>query len=460
MKKFFKNNFKILIILALATVLRFWDLGSMPPHLRNDEASLGYNAYSILLTGKDEHGDFLPIFFKSFGDWKPGFYVYLTVPFIAIFGLNELSVRLPAAISGVISVWLIHRIVIYIFASRKLALITALVFSISPLFVVFSRGAWEVNVSLVLTLAAILFFLMAMKVKSKFLLLSVFFFGLTFFTSHTAKLSSPLIFSILLIAYYKQFKKIGIKIVLVSFLIGLIFTIPLALSFIQGKAARITTLSIFSYQLDAKSTFQSIAFRWFSLYSGSTLFIKGDTNPQHTAPNSGPLLLIDSVFLIAGIIRLIRSGGYQQNIFIWSSILLLSLPSALTIEKANFERVLPMFIPLSIIIAMGIKSVLDSSGKFILFIFIFFYALNFIYFLDQYFVHAAKKNDAWQYGYKQIFEKVGPLQQNYQKIIVQQSLEHPYIFLLFYQKYDPAKYQKIVRQVYIPKQRGKGYGAC
>lgn len=430
---FTKQNKILLIILLISAFLRFWDLAGMPPHLRNDEAALGYNAYSVLKTGRDEHGQSLPLIFQSFGDWKMGLYIYLTVPFVAVLGLNELAVRLPSAISGIIAVLLIYKIVWLLF-NKRVAFIAALLFGISPIFIVFSRGAWEVNVSLTLTLAAILFFLKALF-KEKFLYLSALFFGLTLLTSHTAKLSTPIIFIILFIAYFKQVKKVSLKIVYLSVIIFLFFTIPVALSFIQGKVARLQTLSIFSYNLSAQDTFHSIATRWFSLYSPSTLFLKGDINPQHTPPNTGPLLLLDSIVLILGAKTLIRRGSKQQNIFIWSSLFLLSLSSILTIEKINFERVLPMFIPLLILTSIGINS-LWNQKKIVVLIFIIFYVLNYLYFLDQYFVHAQKKNDAWQYGYKQVIEKLKPIKQNYQKIIVQQTLEYPYIFFLFYNLKD------------------------
>ena len=383
-------NYILSLILLGSFILRFWDLGGMPPHLRNDEAALGYNGYSILKTTRDEHGELLPIFFQSFGDFKPGLYVYSTLPFVGIFGLNEFSVRLPSAIAGIIAVWLMYGIVLQMFGSIKLALITSLVFGISPLFIEFSRGAWEVNVSLMLTLAGILFFLKAV-LKEKYLFLSALFFGLTLLTSHTAKLSTPIILVILFIAYFKQIKKVSLKIIYLSAIIFLFFTMLVALSFIQGKVARLQTLSIFSYHLNSQDTLRSIATRWFSLYSPSTLFLKGDINPQHTPPNTGPLLLLDSIFLILGVKTLIRRGSKQQNIFIWSSLFLLSLPSIMTIEKINFERVLPMFIPLVILTAIGMNS-LGNFRKNIMIIFIFFYALNYIYFLDQYFVHGKKKN--------------------------------------------------------------------
>lgn len=422
----------IFLILLISAILRFWDLAGMPPHLRNDEAALGYNAYTILNSARDEHGQFLPLIFQSFGDWKMGLYIYLTVPFVAVGGLNELAVRLPSAISGIIAVLLIYKIVGLLF-NQRLALISSLVFAISPLLIVFSRGAWEVNLSLTLTIAAILFFLKSFT-QEKFFLLSGLFFGLTLLASHTAKLSTPLLIAILLIAFYKRFKKISTKIVLFSILIFLTFTIPVSLSFLEGKVARITALSIFSYNLSPQDIWQSVATRWFNLYSASTLFLKGDSSPQHTAPSTGPLLLVDGILLILGAIKLIRTGTREQNLFLWLSFALLSLPSVLTIEKINLERVLPMFIPILILVSIGINS-LFSFKKFII-AFCIIYALNYFYFLDQYFVHGQKKNDAWQYGYKQVIEKLKPIKQNYQKIIVQQTLEYPYIFFLFFDLKD------------------------
>jgi len=107
--KLLNKNILWLIIL-LAAIIRVWNLDNIPPHLTPDEASLGYNAYSILKTGKDEYGKTLPLIFKSFGDYKPGLYIYTTVPFVAVLGLSEFSVRLPSAIFGVISIYLIYLI--------------------------------------------------------------------------------------------------------------------------------------------------------------------------------------------------------------------------------------------------------------------------------------------------------------------------------------------------------------
>ena len=44
------------LILLLAIFLRFFNLSNNPPSLYWEEAALGYDAYSILKTGKDFHG--------------------------------------------------------------------------------------------------------------------------------------------------------------------------------------------------------------------------------------------------------------------------------------------------------------------------------------------------------------------------------------------------------------------
>ena len=91
----------LVAIVVLGAILRFFWLGANPPGLYWDEVSLGWNGYSVLKTGIDEHGRFLPIdTFFAFGDYKPPLYIYAVVPSIWLFGLNEFAVRVPSAVSG------------------------------------------------------------------------------------------------------------------------------------------------------------------------------------------------------------------------------------------------------------------------------------------------------------------------------------------------------------------------
>ena len=117
MKAIFTHKLLIAIIL-LAALLRFYKLSALPA-LNADEAAIGYNAYSLIQTGKDEHGNSWPIHFQSFNDFKPGLYFYLVIPFVAILGLSEIAVRFPSALLGVATVLLVWLLVRELFPKNK-----------------------------------------------------------------------------------------------------------------------------------------------------------------------------------------------------------------------------------------------------------------------------------------------------------------------------------------------------
>src|SRR4030042_4728750 len=309
-----KRNIYLLVILLIALILRLWRLGLIPPGLTPDEAALGYNAYSILKTGKDEYGNFFPIIFKSFGDWKPGLYVYITIPFVAVFGLSESAVRLPSTLAGVIAIWLFYQIILILYSRQKnkvlltnrlpLANINAFLLAISPWHILFSRGAWEVNMSLTLTLAGIYFFLRSLN-KSNYLYLSSISFALTFLSYQGAKLSTFIVILILAVIYRKDIKNRFTsekKIITGSFFFGLMLSLPILLSMFSGKTGRLKVFTITSYprpkeylqnflsesgvKLGSTSYYlfyseslnytRGILSRWFNHFSSKFLFFEGD----------------------------------------------------------------------------------------------------------------------------------------------------------------------------------------
>ncbi|MEK7188364.1 MAG: glycosyltransferase family 39 protein [Patescibacteria group bacterium] len=502
-RKLIIDHWLLVIILIAASILRLWNLGSIPPHIAPDEASLGYNAYSILKTGRDEYGKFLPIIFKSFGDYKPGFYIYLTVPFVATLGLNEFSVRLPSALSGVLSVYLIYLITKKLFNSLgtgnwKLEIVAAFIASTNPWLIFFSRGAWEANVSLSLTLAGIYFFLKSLKV-SRYLILSSLFFSLTLITYQGAKLSTAIVLAILALLYWKEIIKFNKKILVGSFLIGFVVSIPIILSIFQGKTERLDVFSVFSYprpreylqdmldegeekigdlnyylfHSEALNFKRGIIGRWFNHFSAKFLFFEGDwQNPRHSAPNHGVLLLSDLILLAFGILALVRYGFSKEGLFFWLWLILAPLPAALSRDQVHAVRSLNMAVPLVIVLSFGLSSIIGwikTYSKPILHYSLFIilllaYAGSYIYFLDAYFIHMPKHNsNSWNYGYKQIVKTITPIQNNYRSIKVSQSFAQPYIYFLFYggdgysQGYDPAKYQKQAKLVSSEYKGDVGY---
>lgn len=480
------KNKIVLLVVFLAAVLRLWNLGGNPPHMTPDEAALGYNAYSILKTGKDEYGEFLPVIFKSFGDYKPGLYVYLTVPSVSFFGLTEFAVRFPSALAGVVSVWLIYLIVRSLFADKRLLpVISAFVMAINPWSIYFSRGAWEVNVALTLTLAGIYLFLRSFE-KPKLIIFSSLFFALTLITYQGAKLSTGIVVLILLFIYWKKIVSIKSKYIFLSGILGILVSLPILFSLFQGKAGRLEVFSVFSYprpkeyleeflskggedvgslsyyvfHSETLNFTRGVLGRYFNHFSARFLFFEGDwANPRHSAPNHGMLLLSDILFLMIGITALLRYGIKKETLFVWAWLILSPLPSVLSRDQVHAIRSFNLAVPLSIVISLGLYNMLTfvKTKKFRLVGYVFvisIYSLSLTYFFDAYFVHLPRHDSKyWEYGYREIVEIITPIQNNYRQIKVQQSFAQPYIYFLFYQKYDPEKYQ---RQAELAESEYKG----
>jgi len=474
----------LLLIFLLALFLRVYKLGSYPVGLLWDEAALGYNAYSILKTGKDEYGKFLPLIFKSFGDYKPGFYIYLTTLPVGLFGLNEFTVRLPSAFFGSLTVLVFYLLIKE--AGRefnqqkeveKLALISAALLAFNPWHLNFSRGAWELNVMTFEILVALWLAEKFFNTKKNFwLYLSCFFAILTLFTYQSAKLLVPLLLLGWLFFWRQKIKKIEKKPIIISS--GVFLLVFLLFSFVtvfKGMSGRIKVMSLFSYpraqeesqiiqSQDNYSTFtwnifhsspifftRSFLGRFFNHFSGKFLFFYGDwSNPRNGIVNHGVLYLIDIFFLLwgLGVIFGKKRSGLENLMLFW--LILAPVPSALTRDIISSVRSFTMVIPLIFIIATGIldfaaflqrqKRIVQYSLFAILFL---SYSFFFIRFLDLYFVHDpifASKDHL--YGYKEMVNFVKPLAEAKNKVVITTSYGQPYIFWLFYTKYNPEKYQK------------------
>ena len=149
-----KSNWLLVAILVLAAALRLWRIGQAPHGFNADEAAIGYNAYSLLKTGRDEHGNSWPLHFESFADYKPGGYFYLALPFIAFLGLEKIAVRLPSIIAGIASVWLVYKLTGELFKKQRKVLglgvseLAAIALALSPWQIQFSRGGWKLMLQL------------------------------------------------------------------------------------------------------------------------------------------------------------------------------------------------------------------------------------------------------------------------------------------------------------------------
>lgn len=430
-----------------------------------DEAALGYNTFSILKTGKDEYGQFLPLIFKSFGDYKPGLYVYLTVPFVFLFGLNELSVRLPSIILGSLTPLVFYYLITTIDPKKnKLALLSALILSITPFHIHFSRGAWETNIfTFEIVLAIYFFYKYLIRNNSIYLFFSSLIFGLSLYTYQSAKLISLLIICLLFLLNLKSLKAQLSK--LIFFILPLIlFTLPILFGILfHQDSSRLHVLSIFSYPRSSEekqmitsystparfSLFngniqflsRTILSRYFNHFSPQFLFFQGDwQNSRHSTIYTGVLLLPSLLFLPLGLISFKLKS--KTNLFFLLWLLITPIASALTRDSVSAVRSALMVIPLSYFTALGIITFFNKFKKFPSIFIIVSYAVCFYYYSDLYYKHNLLTNpDKFLYGYKQAINYINQNKINYQSIRLSDSFNQPYIFYLFYSHYPPSIYQ-------------------
>src|SRR3990170_8102278 len=168
----------VFLSIGIAVLTRVYKLGDAPSGLYLDEAAQGYNAYSILKTGKDEFGKSFPIVFRSFTDFKTPIYIYLIVPLIPVFGLSAFTVRFPSFFFSILTIPLLYFLLKRI--SPKpiavgISLLASFLLALSPWHILFGRTNFECNVALFFFLSGVYFFYRGLKVPRTLILSALFF---------------------------------------------------------------------------------------------------------------------------------------------------------------------------------------------------------------------------------------------------------------------------------------------
>lgn len=468
--KIFENIKLILVLfLVLAAFLRLPMLDKLPIGITIDEAGQAYSAYSILKTGKDEWGDFLPLNPRGFGDYKPPVFMYLLVPSIAVFGLNEFAVRFPSALAGILTVWIVYFLVRDLFKNKNLGLLASFFMAIAPWHVYYSRLGWESNIGLLFFMLGIWLFIRSLSWKST-LALSILCFGLSALSYHSFKVISPLMFIILWLIYKREMKLDG-KSLLTTGIVGAIFISILAYGFIfSGAGRRASDQSLFKEenlaglrqaQFDDKSpqplnrvfnnkyfyTLSKVTDNYIAYYSFPFLFgpHRSDGSVLNF-PTQGLLYIWQLPLILLGVYSLIRNFGNSAKVlFAWA--LIAPIPAAITQDYQHAGRAQAILPALTIISAIGLSygfGLLKNNLKQI-----FILAAGLVIFvsiilrIDKYLFHTFNTpHGGLVSGYKEIIDYVEKNKNDYNKIIFTKSNSEPQAFVAFYTKWDPIDFQK------------------
>lgn len=474
----------LLVIVLFAGLLRFYKINSYPVSLYWDEVSSSYNAYSIANTGRDEFGNKMPLLFRAFEDYKTPGNIYLSVISVKLFSLNELAARFTSAFLGTLTVLITFFLIREMFNkpislssgrsldSNYLALLTSFFLALSPWHTQFSRTGFEANVGLFFVVLGALFFLRFIKREKRInLFVSTAIFAVSLYFYRSIWIFVPLLILSFLIIYRKTFfSKINLKNTVIAGLTFLIIIAPFAPIMIskQGliRAEQVNvvdnsttqTAKFISNQKNLKGVVGKIVFNrrvayvqeiaqgYLTHFSPNFLFFQGDGNGRHGARGVGVMYLYSIILILPGLFALTKLEK-RTRLLIIAWILIAPIPAALSVPAPHALRSLNMLPMPQLIITLGffIVFVKLKNNQRIIFSFmmgmiIAFFFLRYLY--AYYGPSADLTSSQWGDGYKQLTKYVFANENKYQKIVVSGHYWQPYIYFLFYKKYDPALFQK------------------
>ena len=489
-----KKNIILICIIAIGSFLRFNNLSLVPPSASLDEVSIGYNAYSLSKTGVDEYGTKFPILLRAYDDWRPALYVYLVIPFIKLFGLNVVSVRLPSVILSILTIIVTYFLAKELFSNSRWKLeignwkleipeVTSLLLAISPWHVYISRLGHEVNAGLAFIIFAILFFIKAMNNLNKkfYLFIAVVFFSLSLYTYQSEKVFVPLIILVLGFVYRKSLLKIK-KELLIFILLGIVLIIPMITStltphgltrfkgtsaFLENSLYRESAEKVLAYRNEGNIfgeilnnrrlvPIKIFAINYFSHFNPKFLFFNSG-DESFKAPDIGLMYIWEFPFIIGGIVFLLRSlVDTKIKTIILGWLLIAFVAPSISTGAPHAMRAYNLIPIPQILVALGLWQVISflkykvlSSKHYVfgglLYTFLLIFNISVLYFFKQYFyVFPKNQSVSFQYALSEAIPFVLKRESGYNKIVFsnRDNLYQSYMFFLFYSKYDPFLYQK------------------
>lgn len=452
------QRWSLLAVVPLATALRLYDLKDVPAGLYCDEAGLGYNAYAIATAGIDENGESFPLFFWSFDvSYKnPAFVYAATVP-VALFGLDEFSVRLTSAAFGVGTV----AGLLYLGSAwfePAVGVCAAALLALCPWHLHFSRIAFEL-------IAFPFFFVIAVTLLVRFtqgrrrLPAAMLFFGACVYAYQIADLFVPLFLlgfvGLYLTALRRRWREATVAVAVLCATVGpaLAFMYrhrDLATQYFLGTTMLSTTPGLSAQAAE-------FGYNYLACLSPAFLFWSGDPIVRHAVPGFGELLPITAPFLLVGVLVAARQRQRSDWLLLWWLALYPVAPSLMT-EIPSASRGIIGAPACCLLTARGLVAawrwlqqlvrrgavapivhsvaVLGAIGVF---------TFQLLHYLRAYFVdyprQAASGYGGFQYGYRQLIRDMETERPRYDALMLTTTdTNQPQIFPLFYNRVDPYRW--------------------
>ncbi|HLE48832.1 MAG TPA: glycosyltransferase family 39 protein [Patescibacteria group bacterium] len=439
----------LIVIISFALLVYTFKIGDTPGGVYVDEATVSYNAISILKTGNDEYGMPHPVLFRLFGSYTPPLFIYLAAFTMKFFGSGIIVTRLMSSASALLSSGFLYLFLekSKILKNRLSIFVVCFFYSVSPWLIFNARLGYETTFAYLLNIVGIYFSYLALKNPKK-IILALPILALSAYTAHTQKYLFIIYLFFYLILFGKRFlAKVNRKYFLISLFITILIFIPY-LSIIGSPAFWVKNLNFFDP--GGSGIVENIILQTLIYFSPKTLFfLLPDIDLQHTIPQISVLYNWMVIPFFTGLYLLFRNFKKLENKFIVFLFIVTIIPAVLSGRFISIQRALPFLFPLILVIGFGIDFFIQKFGRIanvILFSTLTAYSLLNLY--RSYFVlFPQERAIAWNWGYDQVAEFI---KKNPNKRFLLDNSRNPrnYIELLYFLEYPSDVYQHEVDQVY------------
>lgn len=473
-----KTSFKVLLIVLFFTIcggfLRFYSITTNPISLNIDEVSYGYSAYSILKTARDENGEFMPLSFRSTGDYKNPVLIYTLVPSIALFGLNEFSVRFTTALAGTLCIPLFFLLLRSLVKDNRFVSLGVGLLTFSPWHIYYSRFASDALMGLFILMLGMWFFIKMLDGKKMFAFLAAITLALSMYTYHSDRLFVSIFLLIFFAINFKKTKLINLPVFLLIFLIMLVPIIYLSIiGGVNTRASMVFLSQDIEYtryvildHIQRKGELLLLFFFWIKRYlnyfQSDFLFFNGLNMTMHGTLGLGVLYLFELPWLLLGIFQIMKNElklfSLRNKIFLLVWILTGIIPASLANNEHSASRTLLILPPLLLITSLGavrffelIKKIRNKYFKWgincfyaifiivILFQTILIFSIHFPIQRGEAFMEGTKETVLYAINNKDKYQEI--VYDPYRGIEAPYIVNIPYMYFLFYSMYDPSVYQ-------------------
>ncbi|NPV77353.1 MAG: hypothetical protein HPY59_13405 [Anaerolineae bacterium] len=448
-----------LLILGIGAAVRIASFGKIPDGVYVDEAATGYDAYALLHYGIDRNGFHNPVQLVSWGSGQYALAAYLSMPFIMLLGLNQVSIRLASLCVGLLSLAAFYLLVRRT-DGRRTALVALFLLAVNPWHIMLSR--WGIDSNLFPGVFLLATCLLAKSFQNeRWFVAALGVYGLTFYSYGTTYVMVPA-FLLMVTAAFLARKVIRFRTALAGFALTGLLALPIlvyvvintfpalgwgsvqtpwfSIPKLPGEARYFQVSSIFT----GGDFFETLADNAAALVR--LLILQNDRLIWNALPRYGVVYLFSLPLIVAGGLILVKDqldsrelrGNYVFLAWLLSSVLLA------LVMPVNIIRINIIFLPIVYLIARAVVFA-GRQAKVLAAALLLLFAGWFGLFVNEYFTAYPEQIDAPFYDSLDEAIAYASEETGGEVVISTSQIFMPYIYVLFYQQVDPNEFLSTVQ---------------